>query len=194
MRFLAAATKSNKPPVECADSTRLMLNCFNEGPSADATPRSIAQDVFDLAEAISHVRAAIIADPAYFTASPEATWALRRAATVFRDFYSTLLPVRVVSRGFEALEALLAVKTKPDGKEECTRWRELMADAHYFQNALHNYAIGFDRGLPTGSETAGSTTAAVVISHAENVILFRGREAEDRTAFDDIFGDGAPDR
>jgi hypothetical protein len=194
MRFLAAATRMKEPPADCAERAQDMLEFFNSGPEEAPTAAGIAQAAFDLAEAISLLLGALRADPAHFADSPEVAWGVRLAAKVFRASYSALLPARIVSRGFTALVALLLVKAKPEGKEECTRWRELMADAHYFQNALHNYAIGFERDLPTGSETASGAPASVVISHAENVIVFPGRAGGERNAFDDIFGDGAPDR
>jgi hypothetical protein len=194
MRFLAAATRMNRPPEECADGALTMLGHFNQGPVDPPDPQSLAQDAFDLAEAISNLRAALVADPAHFASLPEATWGVRRAAKLFRVSYSMLLPARVVSRSFAALEALLAVKTKPKGKEEWTAWRCLMADAHDFQNALHNDAIGLERDLPIGAETAGGTPARVTVWHAEGVIVFPVLRAREWAAFDVIFGDGASDR
>jgi hypothetical protein len=140
MRFLAAATRMNRPPKVRADGALTMLGHLKQGPVDPPDPQWLAQDAFDLAE------------------------------------------------------ALLAVKTKPKGKEEWTAWRCLMADAHDFQNALHNDAIGLERDLPIGTETGGGTPARVMIRHAEGVIVFPVLRARERAAFDDIFGDGASDR
>lgn len=151
MQHLSTATRSNRRPEECADSALMLLEHFNGGPGEWLGARFLASDLFGLAEAITNVRAALIADPAQFADLPEVAWSVRQSRQVFRESYSALLPAHVVTRGFAALEGLLAVKVKPEKKGDRMRWHRLMQEAHYFQNALHNYAIGFELGLPTGA-------------------------------------------
>ena len=196
MRFLAAAMRAPGTAAELEESAVCMLSHFNGVRGTVPRPSDLARDAFDLAEGISRVIAALRVHPTAFAAlSCPVRDLVREAERVYLRSYGALLPAVIPRRGFAALKELLDTTAKPEScRESGTRRRRLMSEAFYFQNALHNYAIGFEHGLPTGAESVGGARPLVIFSQAENVILFPGRTGAERTAFDDIFGDGDRDR